>query len=39
MADDPAQSGKALSSAAKRRVREEDDNNRLPRLTSFEKQG
>ena len=25
MADDPAQSGKALSSAAKRRVREEDD--------------
>ena len=30
MADDPAQSGKALTSAAKKRVREEDDNNRLP---------
>jgi len=39
MADDPSQSGKALSSAAKRKVREEDDNNRLAQLTSLEKQG
>jgi len=29
MADDPSQSGEALSSAAKRKVRDEDDNNRL----------
>ena len=39
MADDPAQSGKALSPAAKRKVREEKDSNRLTRLTSLEKQG
>ena len=39
MADDPSQSRKALSSAAKWKVKEEDDYNRLTRLTSLEKQG
>ena len=37
--NDPSWSRKMLSSAAKRKVREEDDITRLTRLTSLEKQG
>ena len=39
MSDDPSRSRKALSSAAKKKVKEEDDYERLTRLTSLEKQG